>query len=176
MTQPKKTVRIVNTSPTPRRLSFLDPAGRVLQYGVQITEAEVLDTDVHIVVDTSSWVQLSDVGKALKKSTERKVVIDHHVSADDLGGIDFKDVEAEATGALIYRLAHRLGWPLNPQIAQALYCAIATDTGWFRFSSTTSRTMRIVADLVDAGAIFGTGFAPFTGGPLNYLTARNSGR
>src|SRR5579871_5879698 len=62
-----KSVRIVNASPTPRRLGFLDPTSRILQYGVSVTEAQVLDTDVHIVVDTSSWVQLSDVGRALKK-------------------------------------------------------------------------------------------------------------
>src|SRR5262249_34904530 len=128
-----KTVRIVNTSPTPRRLAFLDPSARILQYGVNVTEAEVLNTDVHIIVDTSSWVQLSDVGRALKKSAAQKVVIDHHVSADDLGGLEFKDTEAEATGALIYRLAQALDLPVTPTIAEALYCAIATDTGWFRF-------------------------------------------
>ena len=64
-------------------------------------------------------LQLSDVGRALKKSTAQKVVIDHHVSADDLGGIEFKDTEAEATGALIYRLAQALGRGAPP-LAQAL--------------------------------------------------------
>ena len=147
-----KSVRIVNVSPTPRRLAFLDTESLILQYGANATEAAVIDTDVHIVLDTSSWVQLSDVGRALKKSQAVKVVIDHHVSADDLGAVEFKDMEAEATGALICRMAKALGWPLTTPIAEALYCAIATDTGWFRFSSTSSATMRTVADLIDAGA------------------------
>ena len=147
-----KDVRIVNVSPTPKRLIFLDPTGTVRQFGVSITEEEVLATDVLMVVDTSAWVQLSDLAKVWKKSTAKKVVIDHHVSSDDLGAVDFKDVKAEATGALIFRLARAMNWALTPEIAASLYCAIATDTGWFRFSSTTSGTMRIIGDLIDAGA------------------------
>ncbi|HVW00724.1 MAG TPA: bifunctional oligoribonuclease/PAP phosphatase NrnA [Planctomycetaceae bacterium] len=147
-----KSVRIVNASPTPRRLSFLDPENRVLQYGVQITEAEVIDTDVHIVVDTSAWGQLAEVGTAWKKSSAVKVVIDHHVSCDALGAVEFKDVEAEATGAMIYRLADALGYPVTTKAAVPLFCALATDTGWYRFSSTTSNTLRIAAALIDAGA------------------------
>lgn len=150
--QQGKTARVINVSPTPRRLAFLDPEKRILQYGVNVTEAEAMDTDVFIVVDTSAWVQLSDVGRALKRSAAEKLVIDHHVSADDLGAVCYKDVEAEATGALIYRLSQALGWSLTPAIANALYCAIATDTGWFRFASTSSNTMRIIADLIDVGA------------------------
>jgi phosphoesterase RecJ-like protein len=147
-----KSVRIVNASPTPRRLAFLDPENRVLQYGVQITEDEVIATDVHIVVDTSAWGQLAEVGTAWKKSNAVKVVIDHHVSSDALGAVEFKDVEAEATGAMIYRMAEALGYPVTAKVAIPLFCALATDTGWYRFSSTTSQTLRIAAALIDAGA------------------------
>jgi len=147
-----KDVRIVNVSPTPRRLQFLDPESTILQLGVTITDEQVLDTDVHVIVDTSAWVQLSDLGRVWRQSQATKVVIDHHVSSDDLGAIEFKDTQAEATGALIFRMARALDLPVDEQIASPLYCAIATDTGWFRFSSTTSETMRIIADLIDAGA------------------------
>lgn len=147
-----KSVRIVNPSAIPPSLGFLDPERRVLKIGDGITPQDIVDTDVHIILDTSAWVQLQDVGAALRQSSAVKVVIDHHVSSDDLGAIEFKDTQAEATGALVVRMAEALGLPLPPQTATPLYCAIATDTGWFRFSSTTGETLRTAGRLIDAGA------------------------
>lgn len=146
-----KSVRIVNPSEIPGSLYFLDPTRRIKKLGDGITPEEIADTDVHIILDTSAWAQLLDVGKVLKKSTAKKVVIDHHFSSDDLGAIEFKDVEAEATGGLVFRMAESLGYEITPEIALPLFCAIATDTGWFRFSSTTGETMRTIGRLIDAG-------------------------
>ncbi len=147
-----KSVRIVNPSAAPATLLFLDPTHRVHKLGEGMSDAEARDTDVHIIVDTSAWGQLLDVGAAFKKTTAKKVVIDHHVSSDALGAMEFKDITAAATGELIFELTMALGCKIGPQAANALYCAIATDTGWFRFPSTTSRTMRIISHLIDAGA------------------------
>ncbi len=80
------------------------------------------------------------------------MVLDHHVSGDDLGATEFKDVEAEATGRLVIDAADQLKVAVTPEIARAAFAAVATDTGWFRFSSTTSGTMRLIARLIDAGA------------------------
>ena len=146
-----KSVRIVNPSEKPEHLKFLDPSNKAVKLGKGVDAAQVADTDVHLILDTSAWNQLSDVGKAFQKSSATKVVIDHHVSADDLGAIEFKDTQAEATGAIVFRMAESLGYPLDKEIAIALFCAIATDTGWFRFSSTSSDTMRIAGELIDLG-------------------------
>ena len=147
-----KHVRIVNPSATPDHLEFLDPNRRVMKLGQEIDAVAVEDTDVHIVVDTSAWVQLGDVGRVLRRTSAKKVIIDHHVSSDDLGATEFKDTTAEATGGLIVRLADGLGLELPPEAAVPLFCAIATDTGWFRFSSTTGATLRTAARLIDLGA------------------------
>ncbi len=147
-----KSVRIVNPSAIPDNLLFLDPTQRVMKIGKDISPKEVLDTDVHVILDTSAWVQLVDVGKVLKKTEAKRVVIDHHMSSDDLGAVVFKDTQAEATGAMIVRLAEALDLPLTPEMVLPLFCAIATDTGWFRFSSTTGETMRILGRLIDLGA------------------------
>lgn len=147
-----KSVRIVNPSAMPDNLAFLDPNERVKKIGEGVTPAETADTDVHIVLDTSAWIQLGKVADVLKTTTATKVVIDHHVSSDDLGAILFKDTKAEATGALVFRMADALGLPLSPDDAVALFAALATDTGWFRFPSTTGETMRIAGHLIDAGA------------------------
>jgi len=147
-----KEVRIVNPSAIPQTLNFLDPDRRILKVVDDIPLEELYQTDAHIVVDTSSWGQLQDVGHAFKRTSARKVVIDHHASSDDLGGLEFKDVEAEATGVLILEMADALDLSIPPSVAMPLYCAIATDTGWFRFSSTRASTMRVAARLIDLGA------------------------
>jgi phosphoesterase RecJ-like protein len=123
-----------------------------MKIGEEISVDELLDTDVHIIVDTSSWTQLQDVGRAFKKTAARRVVIDHHASGDDLGALEFKDVMAEATGSLILQMADALDLAIPPSVAMPLFCAIATDTGWFRFSSTSESTMRVAARLIDLGA------------------------
>lgn len=147
-----KEVRIVNASPVPQRLAFLDPEKRCLQLGVSVTDEQALDTDVHMILDTSAWGQLAEVGRVFRKTKAKKVVIDHHFSSEDLGATDFKDINAEATGALVFQVAQALNVPVTPQMATVMFCAIATDTGWFRFSSSTSETLRTAARLIDFGA------------------------
>ncbi len=148
-----KSTRIINTSPTPPNLRFLDPAGEVLQLGVSATVEDIRSAEVQIIVDTSAWQQLSDVGKAMRDSTAPRLVIDHHVSSDDLKAITLKDTTREATGSLIYELAGELGVRPNALAAQALFAAIATDTGWFRFPATTGETYRVIGELIGCGAV-----------------------
>ena len=136
-----KTVTIVNPSATPDHLQFLDPEKTIQKLGADIKPKLARDTDVHMVLDTSAWQQLNDMRAVLEKTTAKKVVIDHHVSSDDLGAIEFKDVTAAATGVLIAELARFLDLTPSADDAEAIYCAIATDTGWFRFSNTDSRTL-----------------------------------
>jgi len=147
-----KAVCIVNPSALPANLLFLDPTQRIKKLNAGITPAEVVDNEVHIILDTSAWNQLTELGGLFKNSKGKKVLIDHHVSADDLGALEFKDTTAEATGALIFQLFRFFHAPIPPDAACALFCAIATDTGWFRFPSTTSDTLRMAGDLMDAGA------------------------
>ena len=147
-----KTVRIINPSPITESLRFLDPGVRVKSIGIDVGVAAACDTDVHIVLDTSAWAQVEGVGEVLRSTDAVKVVIDHHQSSDHLGDHECKDTSAEATGRLIVDLAEVAGWEISPVAATALFCAIATDTGWFRFSSTNGGTLRAVGRLIDLGA------------------------
>jgi phosphoesterase RecJ-like protein len=88
----------------------------------------------------------------LRSTRAKKVVLDHHQSADDLGAEEFKDTRAEATGRLVIDAADAVGAKLTADMAMPLFAAIATDTGWYRFGSTTSETYRYAARLVEAGA------------------------
>lgn len=147
-----KTVTIANPSATPDHLAFLDPEGRAKKIGTTYPAEEIRKAEVHIVLDTSAWNQLVDVGKVFRDTPAVKVVIDHHQSADELGAVEFKDSTAEATGAMVVRMCEALGYDILPEMVLPLFCAIATDTGWLRFSSTTGDTLRIIGRLIDLGA------------------------
>ncbi len=148
-----KDVSVCNAFPVPANLQFLDPGGKLRRLGVDVSAEQLADREVLIVLDTTAWAQLGAMAEVIKGLHALKVVIDHHVSGDDLGAELFKDVEAEATGRLMVVAADALGVQLTPQIATAAYVALATDTGWFRFASTTADTLRLAARLVDAGAV-----------------------
>jgi bifunctional oligoribonuclease and PAP phosphatase NrnA len=147
-----KDVLVVNDFALPPNLQFLDPHRRAKQLGREIAARELADRQVLIVLDTTAWSQLGKMADVLRASCAVKVVLDHHVSGDDLGAELFKDIEAEATGRLVADAADALGVPLTPEIACLLLAALATDTGWFRFSSTGAGTLRLAARLLDAGA------------------------
>jgi phosphoesterase RecJ-like protein len=146
-----KEALIVNGQPTPRNLQFIDPAKRIKAIGVDVQPGDLAGFEVLIVLDTSAWAQLGPMGDVVRSTKAKKIIIDHHVSGDDLGAEPFKDVTAEATGRLVLLAAERLGVSFTPQIAVPLFAAIATDTGWFRFASTKPETLRAAAALMEAG-------------------------
>jgi phosphoesterase RecJ-like protein len=147
-----KQVRIVNGQATPPNLRFLDPGQKIKAIGVDVQPAELADVEVVIILDTSAWAQLGEMGTFLRNTKAKKIVVDHHVSQDDLGATPFKDTTAEATGRLVVDAARHLGVKLTPEIATSLFAALATDTGWFRFGSTSGNTFRCGGELLDAGA------------------------
>jgi phosphoesterase RecJ-like protein len=147
-----KDVKIVNGQETPPNLAFIDPDRQIGCLGQGVQAADLADREVLIVLDTSAWAQLGPMADVVKSFSGKKAVIDHHVSEDDLGAELFKDTKAEATGRLVVEAATALGVPLTAEMATPLFAAVATDTGWFRFSSVTATTFRIAAQLVEAGA------------------------
>jgi len=151
--QKGKDVRVVNASPTPPRYDFLDPEGTLFEhFGTDVNPAAIADREVAVILDLSAWDQLGDMAGHLRDFAGRKVVIDHHVSQDDMGAVFLKDTDAEATGILVLRAIHVLGGKLTPEVATGLLTAIAMDTGWFRHANTKASTLRAVAELIEAGA------------------------
>jgi phosphoesterase RecJ-like protein len=148
-----KDVRVVNSSRTPPRYDFLDPDQSLFEhFGTAVSPADLADREVLCILDLSSWSQLGDMGPWVREFPGRRVVIDHHVSQDDLGATFLKDTSAEATGALIVRAIRALGGSFTPEVSTGLFTAIAMDTGWFHHPNTRPETLRTVADLVEAGA------------------------
>lgn len=151
--QKGKDVRVVNASPTPPRYDFLDPERSLFEHFQHaVNPADLADREVAVILDLSAWNQLGDMAGFIRDFPGPRVVIDHHVSQDDLGAIFLKDTTAEATGTLVLQAVRALGATLTPEVSTGLLTAIAMDTGWFRHSNTSAGTMRAAADLMEAGA------------------------
>lgn len=147
-----KDVRLCNAFPVPPSLRFLDRQGRHRQLGVDLTADQLADREVLIILDTSAWAQLGPMADVVRQFQGIKAVIDHHVSGDDLEAVWFKDPDAEATGRLVVEAVDALDVRLTSEMARAAFVALSTDTGWFRFASTTDATLLLAARLVEAGA------------------------
>lgn len=147
-----KDVVIVNGQATPPNLAFIDPSQRIKVIGTDVEIADLNDREVLMILDTSAWAQLGPMGDVLRATPAKIIVVDHHVSEDELGAEPFKNTDAEATGRLVVEAAEQLGVQLTPEIATPLFAAVATDTGWFRFGSATAVTYRTGAKLIEAGA------------------------
>jgi phosphoesterase RecJ-like protein len=78
--------------------------------------------------------------------------IDHHLTSDDFGDVNYVDAEAASVGVLVARILGELKHPISKNVATALYVSVMTDTGSFRYSSTNPEAMRVAADLIEAGA------------------------
>ncbi len=148
-----KKVRIVNGQRTPPNLQFLDPSGEILEIGTEVQPAELADTDLFLVLDTSAWVQVGNMRPVLEQTSAQKAILDHHVVQDDFGAEVFKRTTAEATGVLVVEAADALGVKLDAEMATPLFAAVATDTGWFRFGSVLPETFEVAARLLRAGAV-----------------------
>jgi phosphoesterase RecJ-like protein len=148
-----KTVRIVCGQPVPPNLEFIDPDKKIKHIGTDISAADLADADLHIILDTSAWIQLGEMADVIRNSKYKKIIFDHHQGEDDIDAELFKNTTAEAVGRMCVEAAQHLGVPLTPAIATPLFAAVATDTGWFRFGSVTDVTYEAAAELVRGGAI-----------------------
>jgi phosphoesterase RecJ-like protein len=152
--QKGKDVRVVNASRTPPRYDFLDPSASLFEhFGAMADPAAALaDREVAVILDLSAWSQLGDMAEFIRAFAGPRVVIDHHVSQDDLGATFLKDTAAEATGTLVVRAIKALGGMFTREVSTGLLTAIAMDTGWFRHPNTRPETLRTAAELVESGA------------------------
>ena len=142
---------VTNPTPTPGRFDFLfedlpgaDRTGEAIK--------ELRRADLIVVLDIADLGRLGMLSDTVRDRGVPVACVDHHVSEGMLpAGPRYLDSGAAATGELIAEIAESNGWPLTEAAARGLYVAILTDTGGFRFSNTRPRTLRVAADLLEAG-------------------------
>ena len=141
---------IVNPTPWPSLYDFL------LEPPVRDRSPEgataLADADLIIVLDISEIGRLGTLAAAVRGHRAPKMVIDHHVpGGEQVSDLGLVDAQACATGELLFDLAVVMGIPVDEPTATALYSAILSDTGGFRFSNTSPRAHAIAATLLAAG-------------------------
>ena len=117
----------------------------------QITE----NADLIFLLDFSHISRIADFADTVSNSNATKILIDHHQDPDmEIADIIFSDTTACSTAQLLYEVidAMDLTNHINKEIAECLYVGIMTDTGSFKYASTTAKTHHIVAELIAAGA------------------------
>jgi phosphoesterase RecJ-like protein len=144
-------VAIANPTLTPPRFQFLFDDLSGVDRSREAVKA-LRASDVIVVLDISDLGRLGMLSQTVAETRAPVACIDHHVSPGTLPpGPRYLDPTAAATGELICEIALANEWPLTPAAARALYVALVTDTGGFRFSNTRPRTLRIAAELLETG-------------------------
>ena len=148
-----KTVHILNHSATPPNCRFMDPHSRIQQFN-PTRDADVLkEAGVIFILDANQPDRLAGLKPFVLQSSAKKICIDHHLDREEFADLFIIDEQAAATGEILFNLLTSLTrQPLSQDIATALYTAIMTDSGSFRFPKTDSQLHRMVAELLDCGA------------------------
>jgi phosphoesterase RecJ-like protein len=142
---------ITNPTPFPERYAFLLQGNEHADKTADAVK-HLRRADAVVVLDISDVGRLGQLGRVVAERGVPVGCVDHHASDGTLpGGPRLVDARACATGELIYDLAQAVGWPITPDAARAMYVAILTDTGGFRFSNTSSRALQVAAHLLTHG-------------------------
>jgi len=150
-----KQAAMVNSDEVGFNLDWMPGSGDVEVYDSSLDQQEALaEADVVFVLDTNDEERLGKLGGLVREATATTVLIDHHLQPEGWFDVEFIRDTAAATGELVYEMIDATDPSLiDAEIATALYTAIMTDTGSFRYSSVTPRLHRIVADILERGGI-----------------------
>ncbi|NJX16527.1 DHH family phosphoesterase [Tamlana crocina] len=149
-------VHVVVPNEFPSFLKWIPGGDAILKYDSQsrFCDALINDADVIFTLDFNAFHRTGDMEPVLANSQAIKIMIDHHQSPDDYAQFTYSDVSMSSTCEMVYNFIDKLGDAnkIGKDIATCLYTGIMTDTGSFRFASTTSTTHRVIAELMDKGA------------------------
>ena len=136
---------LMGEGPLPREYHFMRLDG-LLREPPADTESRVL-----VAVDCAKADRIGPDESPLERAT-LVLDIDHHHDNTRFGDVNLIVASASSTGELLRDVFAELDVELTPDIAEALYVALVTDTGRFQYSNTTPKSLRLAAELVDAGA------------------------
>ena len=150
-----KKVKPLLLSPAPEWYRFLlTEKVPVLGEDIQLEELKAGrfgEFDLVMILDTNSPGQLPKFKDYLKQNDKPVLVIDHHRTSDGFGAVELVEADAAATALVVLELLKYAGWEITGKMAEALFIAVATDTGWFQFNNTDHRVFSTCAELIDMG-------------------------
>lgn len=150
-------VNIVLSSDFPSFLDWMPGREDVIIYPNDTTRAACLiqQADIIFCLDYSALSRTNILEPILRAATGQKWMIDHHLDPEDFASLRYWDATAAATAQLVYTFISDVNQDehaITAEIATCLYAGIMTDTGSFRFRSTTAEVHLIISKLIEAGA------------------------
>ncbi|RMA58603.1 DHH family phosphoesterase [Ulvibacter antarcticus] len=149
-------VSVVMPNEFPDFLKWMPGSDAVLIYEKEIekTTAVINEATVIFVLDFNSLGRVGDLKKPLEESEADFIMIDHHQQPDEFAVATYSDTNMSSTAEMVYHCIAALDGTetITADIATNLYAGIMTDTGSFRFPSTSAETHRVIANLIDKGA------------------------
>ncbi len=142
-----KTVLPMLEDGVPDNLLFLPDASSVTKPGSD----PIMDLDLAIALDTATQERVGSGCLFALSGAAQWINIDHHGTNPGYGDLHYIDTASPAVGQIIYDFLQSEKLPIDDAVRQNLFAAISTDTGSFQFSSTTARTHRIAAEMIEAG-------------------------
>lgn len=143
---------IINDDAIPANLQFMSGAQTIYQACDPCSTQLLAQCDAVCIVDVSKWDHIGHTGELIQQSGKPVCCIDHHQSPRPIGDVTLIDSSASSAGYLIYDMIRNYDHALiTPEIASAIYTAIITDTGNFRFSNTDRNSYLACADLIERG-------------------------
>lgn len=149
------TVTVVTPNEYPDFLNWLpgNESVVVATQKAELANTKIEEADVIFCLDYNHLKRIDQLEKSVGEAHAVKILIDHHLQPDTFPNYTLSIIETSSTCELIYDFIDMLEEKkyLSPEVGYCLYTGIMTDTGSFRFPSSSAKTHRVAADLIDRG-------------------------
>ena len=146
---------IISPNDYPEFLKWLPGEKSILKFSKneKISKNILKESSLIFVLDFNDLKRVGDLNNLIESSKSIKVMIDHHENPENFADLNFSFPEISSTCEIVYNIIYSLdSFFINKDIATCLYTGIMTDTGSFKYPSTTSETHKIISKLIEYGA------------------------
>jgi phosphoesterase RecJ-like protein len=149
---------VITPSDYPDFLTWMPGNEEVVIYSdnKEQSAALIADADIVFCLDFNNLSRINEMGELVRAAGAYKIMIDHHLEPEDFDDFRHWDINACAAAQLVHSFIVEVldnKKLINKDVATCLYTGIMTDSGSFRLPNTTSAVHRVIADLIDAGAV-----------------------
>ncbi len=149
-------VTVIAPNDYPDFLKWMPSEASILKYELQQEDCDTVinQADIIFTLDFNALNRIGDMETPIRSAKGIKIMIDHHQQPDDYALYMYSDISMSSTCEMVYNFICNLGDEnsIDQDISTCLYTGIMTDTGSFRFPSTTSTTHKVIANLIEKGA------------------------
>jgi len=139
--------RIIQISKFPDQYSFLNDSNIVETYDFTVHDSWLAKADLALIFDVGAYNRLGPLGDRLSSNKTKVINIDHHPKLNDERFYEhYINIDAAATGEMVYDFLQENQINMNEVIAKGIYTAVMTDTGSFRHNNTNQKSHKIAMD------------------------------